>query len=517
MKARESSSSAAPRGKVWLVGAGPGSDELITLRGLEVLRDAEVVLYDALSHPELLAYCAPTAELRYVGKRGGTQSPSQTWITDQLLEFARAGKRVVRLKGGDPSLFARGAEEALALQAAGVAFEIVPGIPSPIAAAAYAGVPLTHRELSSSVTFITGSDREGKAWSPEAWNRLATATETLCVLMGMRNLRAITDALIAGGRSPSTPAAVVQWAAYPAQRTLVAPLSELAAAVERAGLSNPAVVIVGEVVSLRPQLAWYERQPLFGKRIAIPRPEHQATTTATAVRRRGAEPRIIPAIEIQDPPDLERLRQAAREVQDYAVCVFTSANGVERFFAEIFAQGRDARAFGRCKLAVIGPKTAQALKPFGLRPDWVAETFVGEALAERILAEAPTGRVLIPRALVAREELPQTLRAAGLTVDVVPAYQTVTAPPASQALLRSALEQRELDVILFTSSSMVDAVVQLLDSADRALLDTVTLACIGPITERTARAHGLRVDVSAPIYTVDGLLDALEAHFGPGL
>jgi len=500
-------------GRVWLVGAGPGDPGLITVRGRDLLAQADVVLYDALSHPALLELCPPSAELRDVGKRGGTKNPSQDWITSQLIDLAQSGRNVVRLKGGDPSLFARGAEEALALARAGVEFEIVPGVSSPVAAAAYAGIPLTHRDLSSSVTFITGSDREGRTWSPDAWRRLATATETIIVLMGMQRIDAITRALIDGGRSPETPAAVVQWAARPAQRVVTAPLSQIARAAHAAGLSNPALIMVGDVVSLREELRWYDRQPLFGRRLLVPRPEHQAAATAEAIRRRGAEPIVIASIEIAPPPDPEALRSAARGVQNYDFCLFTSANGVERFFAALTEVGRDARAFGSCKVGAIGPKTAQSLVPHGIVADLVAREFVGEALARDILEIGSVRRVLIPRALVAREELPELLRAGGMTVDVVPAYETRPAGGPHRQRLVELLEQGELDVVLFTSSSTVDSLIELLGPNAAGLLSRVTLAAIGPITCATAQRHGLEVAVAAETYTVEGLLDALEQHY----
>lgn len=500
-------------GKVWLVGAGPGDPGLITVRGRELLGAADVVLHDALSHPALLDYCSPQAELRDVGKRGGSKNPSQGWITAQLIELARAGQNVVRLKGGDPLLFARGAEEALALAAAGIEFEIVPGVSSPVAAAAYAGIPMTHRDLSSSVTFITGSDREGKVWSPAAWRRLATATETICVLMGMQRIDAITRAIIDGGRSPSTPAAVVQWAARPAQRVVTAPLIEIASAARAAGLSNPALIVIGDVVGLRESLRWYDRHPLFGRRLLVPRPRQQAAGTAEAIRRRAAEPIVLPTIEITDPPDPEALRQAARSVREYDFCLFTSANGVERFFAALHEVSLDARAFAGCRVGAIGPKTAQALEPHGIRADLIAEEYVGEALARAILEVSGVRRVLIPRARVAREELPELLRKGGLVVDVVPAYETRPAGRARRDELLGLLDEGGLDVVLFTSSSTVDSMVELLGADAVEILSRVTLASIGPVTTRTAARHGLEVAVTAETYTVEGLLDALEKHY----
>lgn len=504
-------------GKVWLVGAGPGDPGLITVRGRELLRQADVVLYDALSHPALLEVCSPEVDLRDVGKRGGSKSPSQVWITSQLIELARAGLKVVRLKGGDPSLFARGAEEALALSRAGIEFEVVPGVSSPVAAAAYAGIPMTHRDLSSSVTFITGSDREGKTWSPAAWQRLATATETICVLMGMQRIDDITRAIIDGGRSPETPAAVVQWAARPAQRVVTAPLGRIAAEAHAAGLQNPALIMIGDVVSLREELRWYDRKPLFGRRLLVPRPYKQAADTAEAIRERGAEPVVLPTIEIGPAPDPAALREAARHVRDYDFCVFTSANGVARFFEALATVGLDARAFAHCRVAAIGPKTREALIPFGIKADLTAESFVGEALASAILEVGGVRRVLIPRAKVAREQLPEMLRGAGINVDVVPAYETRPAGAEHRDRLLELLERQELDVMLFTSSSTVDSMVELLGSEAATLLSRVTIASIGPITSATAARHGLEVAVTADVYTVEGLLDALERHYAAEL
>jgi uroporphyrinogen III methyltransferase/synthase len=500
-----------PLGKVWLVGAGPGDPGLITVRGLSVLSRAEVVLYDALAHPALLEAC-PSAERRNVGKRYGEDSAEQAAIIGQMVELARAGKRVVRLKGGDPLMFARGAEEALALAAAGVSFEIVPGVPSPVAASAYAGISLTHREVSSSVTFITGSDRAGKEWSPESWKKLATATDTICVLMGMRRIVEITQAIIDGGRAPSTPAAVIQWGARPEQRVLTAPLGQLAQASQRAGLKNPAIILIGEVVRLREKLSWYDARPLSGKRLVIPRAAEQARETAGAVRERGAAPLIMPMIEIAEPPDAARLGRAVAELASYDWVLFTSANGVERLRAELERSGRDARAFGAAKVGAIGPKTAEALQRLGLRADVVAQEFVGEGLAAALLANGVPRRVLLLRALVARDALPETLRANGCEVDVVAVYQTRPLTD-SGARLAQDIENGAVDAMLFTSSSTVISTCEALGSRAQELLGRITLASIGPVTTKSLDSVGLHASVQAQAYTVEGLLDALEAHF----
>jgi uroporphyrinogen III methyltransferase/synthase len=497
-------------GKVWLVGAGPGDPGLITARGVEVLAEAEVVLHDALAHPALLELC-PKAEHHYVGKRFGEPSSAQDAINGELIRFAHAGKRVVRLKGGDPLLFARGGEEALALRQAGVEFEIVPAVSSPVGAATYAGIPLTHRELSSSVTFITGSDRAGVAWSPASWRKLATATDTICVLMGMRRLEAILEAIVEGGRVPSTPVAVIQWGTRPSQRVVTGTLADVAPKARAAGLTNPAIVVVGEVVRLREELRWFDTGPLFGKRMLVPRPVEQAARTARAIRDRGAEPVIIPLIEIHPPPDRARLLAAARDAGSYDWVLFTSANGVERFFAALREIGLDARAFRAARIAVIGPRTADALERFGLRADLIAKEYVGEALARDLLQTGVPRRVLLARALVARDALPTLLREQGTHVDVVPAYETRPAPAAE---LLETFASGGVDIVLLTSSSTVSSLAAALGESAAERLSHVCVASIGPVTTETARQLGIRVDVAATTHTVAGLLDALEVHFG---
>lgn len=497
--------------KVWLVGAGPGDPGLISARGLVALAEADVVLTDALAHPALLEAC-PQAEVHYVGKRYGEESASQDAIQRELIDLARQGRQVVRLKGGDPFLFARGGEEAQALAAAGIPYEIVPGIASPVAVTAYAGIPLTHRDVSKSVTFITGSDRAGHEWSPAAWKKLATATDTICVLMGMRRLREICRALLDGGRAPETPAAVIQWGTRPEQRVVTSTLEQIADASERAGLKNPAVIVIGEVVSLREKLAWYDTKPLFGKGLIIPRPAAQARATARAVRERGAEPLVIPVIEIAPPPDASPLERALSSLDSYDWVLFTSANGVERFFAALAQKKRDARAFGRAKLGAIGPKTAAALTQRGLLCDVMAREFVGEGLAKELLARGEPGRVLLARALVARDALPELLRSGGFSVDVVPVYETRPANAAA-ARLREVIEGGQAHGILFTSSSTVSETLAALGEDAARLLSRLTVASIGPITSETLLKAGIAPSVSAEEYTVEGLLDALERHF----
>lgn len=503
-------------GKVWLVGAGPGDPDLITVRGRDVLRRADVVLYDALSHPALLQECRHDADVRNVGKRGGRQSPSQSWITQQLIDAAKQGRAVVRLKGGDSFLFARGAEEAEALAVAGVPFEVVPGLSSPVGTSAYAGIPLTHRELSSSVTFITGSDKDGKAWSDVAWQKLATATDTLCVLMGMRRIEAISAAIVAGGRRPETPVAVIQWGARPSQRVLVSTLRDVADEVRTKDFSNPAVIIIGEVVALREQLAWFERTGLFGKRVLVPRDAEQGKTTSALIRSLGGEPLAVPVIRIEAPPDARPLQDAVRRVGEYDWLAFTSQNGVDAFFLELTCQERDARALAGVRVAAVGKKTAAALRRQCVHPDFVAKTFEAKAFAdefvERYKEPSSALRVLFPSALVAREALPAVLTAAGMKVDRVPAYQTLSCSDEQRETLLNAFSNAEVDVVLFTSGSTVANTCQALGRDAAKLLSRVVVATIGPVTTQAAEELGVTVHVTPDEYTVEALLRAVATY-----
>lgn len=504
--------------KVFLIGAGPGDPGLITLRGVEALSRADVVLYDALAHPSLLEHARPDAELLPVGKRYGEESPSQEAINELLVALAKQGKTIARLKGGDPLLFARGTEEMEALSQEGIPFEIVPGVPSPTAAAAYAGISLTHRELSSSVALVTGTERPGKERTAHDWEKLATATQTLVFIMGMRRLAEIASSLVAHGRAPETPVAVVQWGTWTKQRVLVATLADVAEKAAREGLANPAVIIVGDVVRLRERMRWFDVRPLFGKRVLVTRTKAQAAGTARMLRERGAEPVVAPAIELAPPPDPARFERAVAELSRYDVVAFTSANAVDALFDALAAKRKDARAFGAAKVASIGPGTAAALERRGLVPDLIAREYRGEGLADAILeALGPsTGaprRVLLPRALVAREALPEALRAAGLEVDVVAAYETRAASRERRDELAAELAAGRIDAVLFTSSSTVTHLCEALGDDAAALLGKTTVATIGPITSDEARAHGLRVDVSAEAFTIPGLLDALEQFF----
>jgi uroporphyrinogen III methyltransferase / synthase len=504
-------------GTVCLVGAGPGDPELITLRALRRLQEADVVLYDALVHDDQLRHCRPDVERVFVGKRAGRRSERQESINRRMVEAARAGKRVVRLKGGDPYLFGRGSEEAEVLSAEGIPFEVVPGVPSPLAAAAYTGISLTHRDMASSVAYVTATESPDKDRSAHDWARLATATQTLVFFMGLRKLHTLMDLLMEHGRSPETPAAVVQWASLPKQRTVIGTVATIADQVRAAGIEMPALTIVGDAVRLRERLRWFDTKPLFGKRVLVTRPVRQAGSLSQQLRDEGAEAVEAPTIRIVPPEDAAPLEEAVRSLASYQCVVLTSRNGVEALFAAIRADGGDARRLGGARVVAIGPKTAEALAAEGIRADRVPDEYRGEAAAEAVLAELGAhvrgARVLLPRAKEARQVLPETLRAKGAEVDVVEAYRTL--PPLEEEVerIRRVVSEGEVDVVTFTSSSTVRNLVDVLGARAPEQIGAVTVASIGPITTQTALDLGLRVDVTASEYTTTGLVRALRAHF----
>jgi uroporphyrinogen III methyltransferase/synthase len=530
-------------GTVYLIGGGPGDPELVTQKAVRCLGRADLVLYDALVHPDLLKYCRPGAERVFVGKRAGRTHERQAQINERLIAAARDGRCVARLKGGDPYLFGRGSEEAEALSDARIPFEVVPGVPSPSAAMAYAGMSPTHRDLSSSVAYVTATESPEKDRSAHQWEKLATATQTLVIFMGMRKLDVLMKVLIENGRAPSCPAAVIQWASTPQQRTVVGTVADIAEKASAAGLGMPALTVVGEIVGLREKLRWYDTKPLFGRRVLVTRAREQSESLAQALREAGAHAVELPMISIEPPSDPEPLRRAIAQLADYTFVVFTSQNGVQAFFRALAAVGGDSRALGGRLVAAIGPGTAEALEPYGITPDVVPEDFRGEALAEAII-RAHTGtapaagsggkssgaqpappppsaagmplagvRVLLARAAVARDVLPDTLRAAGAEVDVVPAYETHGASAEARAKLRELLAAGELDVITFTASSTVHHTLKALAPDGPQLLKGLTLASIGPITTQTAIDQGLEVQVTAEEYTIEGLVLALTKHF----
>ena len=485
---------------VYLVGAGPGDPGLLTLRGAELLARADVVVHDRLASPRLLSLAPSAAERVDVGKAPGRVAMTQDAINALLVERGRTGATVVRLKGGDPFVFGRGGEEAEALIAAGVPFEVVPGVTSAVAAPAYAGIPVTHRGLSTHVTIVTGHEDPAKATSDTDWSALARAGGTLVVLMGAGRLADIAALLVEGGRAPDTPVAAVRWGTHPHQRTVRSTLAQIASA----GVEAPSAIVVGAVAAL--DLAWFERRPLFGRRIVITRAREQASGLRVRLEELGADVIELPTIAIEPIgftlPPLER----------YAWLVLTSANGVEAFFGRgLEASGLDARALAGVHVAAIGPGTAAALSRHGVRADLVPERFVAESLLDAFPPPAAPGtRVLLARAEQARDVLPDGLAEIGYRVEVLALYRTVTAQPDPADLER--VRSGAIDAVTFTSSSTVENFCRVVGDLAEVVPMVVS---IGPVTSAAAAANGLRVDVEADPHDIDGLVAAIRNAFDP--
>ncbi|NDY42931.1 uroporphyrinogen-III C-methyltransferase [Dissulfurirhabdus thermomarina] len=501
-------------GRVYLVGAGPGDPGLLTLRGKEILERAEVVVYDRLASPRLLEFVAPGAERIYVGKKAGRHVVPQDRINAIIVEKAREGKTVVRLKGGDPFIFGRGGEEAQELRRAGIPYEIVPGVTSAIAVPAYAGIPLTHRAHTASVAFVTGHRESGK--DDEAtidWKGLSTGVGTLVFLMGMSNLPNIVRRLVENGRPPETPVAVIRWGTTPRHRSVDGTLADIVDRVREAELGPPAVIVVGEVAGLRSELDWFEGRPLLGRRVLVTRTREQASELVVRLEMRGALCVECPTIAVGPPADPAPLDRAVTELAAYDWVVFSSTNAVRFFFARLWDRGLDARHLGRARLAAVGEGTAQALEALRLRVDLVPDDFRAEGLLEAFGREGVAGRrILVPRAEKGRELLPEGLRRLGAEVTVAPTYRTY-APELPEGMVE-ALEADPVDVVTFTSSSTVKHFFKLFPEAQRRrILTRARVACIGPVTAKTAEKIGLRVDILPEKSTIVDLVHAIEDYF----
>jgi uroporphyrinogen III methyltransferase/synthase len=501
-----------------LVGAGPGDPKLLTVRGKECLEQADVVLYDFLANPVLLDHAPPQAERMYVGRRGRGRYADQADINRLLIAQAKDGKVVVRLKGGDPFVFGRGGEEAEALATSGIPFEVIPGISSAIAAPAYAGIPVTHRTLASSVTIVTGHEDPTKEASALEWGHLASTKGTLVFLMGMKNLPAIVDSLKGQGREGSTPVALIRWGTKTTQRTVVGTLDTIVALGQEAGLEPPTVIVVGDVVRLRTQLNWFESRPLFGKRVLVTRAQEQAKELSDLLAGYGADPVECPTIRVVAPDSWEDMDTAISRLSEYRWILFTSVNGIAPFMTRLRAVGKDVRSLASAQVACIGPRTAQELERYGVVADLVPDSFQAEGLLESLGNLGVRGqRILVARAAVAREILPTSLRAMGATVDVVAVYRTVR-PEVDAEWLRTLLRDRAIHVITFTSSSTVKNFRALFESREDMIemVGGARVACIGPITAETAKEEGLRVSVTPKENTIPSLVDALVQAIGVG-
>lgn len=512
---------------VYLVGAGPGDPGLLTLRAKECLQTADTVIYDYLASDAVMRFAPADAKRIFVGKKGFSHHVTQPEINECIIAEAQAepNQKIVRLKGGDPFVFGRGGEEALALRAADIPFQVVPGITAGVAAPAYAGIPVTHRTVASSVTLITGHETPDKNALTIDWEHLAKGTDTLCFYMGIRDLPMITSRLIEGGRPATTPVALVRWGTTPKQEVLTATLDTVVKAAEEAQFKAPAIIVVGDVVALRDKLQWFEDRPLFGRSVVVTRSREQASALSAKLRALGAQAIEFPTIELAARPLDDTLRTAIENMAQvrggYDWVVFTSANGVSCFFDLLAQAGRDARAFAGSHIAAIGPATAAALAQHGLTADLIPPRFVAESVAQS-LCEAGVGqgsRVLLPRASAARDVLPALLEDAGAQVDVVPIYDTVIPNSLDQTrALAQQLRDGDIDAVTFTSSSTARNFATLLKGEMEAdefarLMAGVKCVSIGPITSETMRSAEIPVDAEADPYTIVGLTSALSDVF----
>ncbi len=497
-------------GTVYLIGSGPGDPGLVTLKARQCMEKAQVVVYDYLAPKTLLEYAGEDAQIIYVGKKGANHTLPQDQINDLLVEKARQGLTVARLKGGDPFVFGRGGEEAQILLEQGVPCEVIPGVTSAIAAPAYAGIPITHREHNSFVTFITGHENPDKPSSSMQWDVFAKSQGTLVFLMGVKNLPHIVDQLIRHGKEADTPVALVQWGTTPRQRTVTGTLETIVSIVHKENISSPAIIVVGKVVELREQLAWFDKRPLFGKTIVVTRARAQASELVANLTDLGAQCLEIPTIKIQPPEDNAPLRKALEQIHTYDWVVLTSVNGVKFFFDTLFAMGRDVRALGHVKFACIGPVTRDRLRDFGITADILPETFQAESVVQAFSQVEMSGKnVLLPRASKARTILPQELTKMGAKVHEVFSYETVLDDSEKDTLIQS-LEEKQIHAVTFTSSSTVSNFMSLLEGKDIAgLLKDVALISIGPITSDTIRSFGLAPAMEAEPFTIKGLVDTL--------
>lgn len=513
-----SKSVGAKRGKVYLVGAGPGDVELATVKAVRLVTQADVVVFDALANPALLENVRPDAELVDAGKRAKAHTLTQDQINQLLVDRARAGKTVVRLKGGDPYVFGRGSEEAIFLHEQGVEVEVVPGLTSALAAPAYAGIPVTHRGIATTVTLITGHEDPTKSQTQVdylALAQLAAHGGTLCFYMGMGRLQVIADQLMQHGLGGDTPAAVVQWGTLAKQRSVRTTVLDLQAAVDREGMAAPAIIVIGQVVGVDTTgaLNWFEQRPLFGKTLVVTRTRQQVSELRWQLESLGAEVLEAPTIRIISPEDWAPVDAALRGVKSYDWLVLTSVNGVHGLRQRLAAMELDSRHLAGVKVAAIGGATAEALEGMGIRPDLVPAAFVAESLAAELIAREPMKgkRVLMLRADIARSLLREKLCEVGATVDDVCIYQTLPAEALPEEVL-TALRESRVDMVTFASSSTVRNFIELL-GGERSLLDKVPIASIGPITTQTVLELGLRLEVQASVFTVEGLVEAIERHY----
>jgi len=493
---------------VYLVGAGPGKEDLISLRAIEKIKIADVIIYDYLANKKLLEYSKKGAELIYVGKKGGCHTLNQTEINKLIVEKAKEGKIVVRLKGGDPYIFGRGGEEAEELVKNGIFFEVIPGITSASGATAYAGIPLTHRDFTSSVAFITGHEREDTEYSKIHWDKISTGIGTLVFYMGVKNLPYIVEKLIENGRDISTPVAIIRWGTMPYQQTITGTLENIVDIANKKQIKPPAIIVVGEVVKLREKLRWFDIKPLFGKKIIVTRAREQASELTKKLEEEGAYVIEFPTIEITEPDDYSSLDKAIINLRNYNWIIFTSVNGVKFFLNRLRYYKKDIRELYGLKICTIGPKTAKIFRDFGIEPDYIPEKYQAEYIIEGLKKYGIKGKkFLLPRAEVAREILPEKIKELGGEIDVVIAYKTVM-PKDNRDEVLDLLKKGEINYITFTSSSTVKNFIKMIDG-NLSLLKNVKLVSIGPITSQTLKNFSLNPTLEAKNFTIEGLVEVI--------
>jgi len=494
---------------VYLIGAGPGDPGLLTIRAKELIETCDVVVYDYLANKEFLKYAKADSEIIYVGKKGGDHTLPQDQINQLIIDKAKAGKSVARLKGGDPYVFGRGGEEAEELVAAGVPFEVVPGVTAGVAAPAYAGIPVTHRDFTTSVCFITGHEDPTKEESGHNWEVYAKSNSTLVFYMGVKNLPMIAGRLMAGGRDRNTPVALVRWGTRSEQQSMVSTLEHVAADAEKRRFAAPSIIIVGGVCGLHDKLAWFEKKPLLGRGVVVTRAREQASELADVLKQMGARVYEFPTISVEPLDDYAEVEQAILGLGAVDWLVFTSVNGVKHFWRQLGEIGLDTRALGGCSVAAIGPATAEALEKRGVTPDFVPAKYVAEDVVAGLLALGVAGKnVLIPRAKVAREVLPEQLAKAGANVRVLPVYETRLAQQ-DPAEIVDALEKGRIQAITFASSSTVENFFTLLTPETLKKHPEVKIACIGPVTAKTLERFGFAAAIQPAEYTIPALAEAL--------
>ena len=502
------------KGMVYLIGAGPGAPGLITLKAIECIKEADVVVYDYLANKRFLEYAGKRAEIIYVGKQGGAHTLPQDEINKLIIKKAQKGKIIARLKGGDPFIFGRGGEEAEEIIQAGIPYEVIPGVTAGVAAAAYAGIPLTHRDFTTTVAFITGHEDPAKEDSNIYWDKISTGIGTLVFYMGIGNLEPNMKKLIENGRSPDTPVALIRWGTTSNQETIIGTIKDIAEKAKQANFKAPAITVVGGVVSLRDKLRWFDKKPLFGKKIIVTRSREQASDFSVLLEKYGAEPIEFPTIETVPPKDWKEIDRAIKNLPKYDWAIFTSINGVKYFIERLKKQGKDIRELKGIKICAIGPATAKAIEDLGIKVDLLPKEYRAESIITGLGKTKIKGRrFLLPRALKAREVLPEEIKRLGGKVDVVTAYRTVQ-PKEKTDEIRKMLREKRVDVVTFTSSSTVENFVNMFKRNEvPGILNGTRVACIGPITKDTATKLGIKTDIMPEKYTIPALTEAIGEYY----